>query len=76
MTQLTDRQIEAQIDRALLRTRVCETPRQAEIDATEPRANRVLFDDGRIKYLCKINLTFGEGRQKALVQEAKENLIK
>jgi hypothetical protein len=40
MTQLTARQIEAQIDRAIAR--------QAEIDATEPRADRVLFDDGRI----------------------------
>jgi hypothetical protein len=40
MTQLTDRQIEAQIDRAIAR--------QAEIDATEPRANEVLFDDSRI----------------------------
>ena len=48
MTQLTDRQIEAQIDQALLRTRVCETAHQREIDATEPRADRVLFDDGRI----------------------------
>jgi hypothetical protein len=50
MTQLTDRQIEAQIDRAIAR--------QAEIDATEPRADRVLFDDGRIKCLCKINCIF------------------
>ncbi len=40
MTQLTDRQIEAQIDRAIAR--------QAEIDATEPRANKVSFDDDRI----------------------------
>ena len=39
MAQLTDQQIEAQIDAAIAR--------QAEIDATEPRAIKVLFDDGR-----------------------------
>ena len=39
MAQLTERQIEAQIDAAI--------KRQPEIDATEPRANKVLFDDGR-----------------------------
>ena len=40
MAQLTDQQIEAQIDAAIAR--------KAEIDATEPRAKEVLFDDGRI----------------------------
>ncbi len=40
MAQLTDQQIEAQIDAAYAR--------QPEIDAVEPRANKVLFDDGRI----------------------------
>ena len=39
MAQLTDQQIEAQIDAAIAR--------QSQIDATEPRANKVLFDDGR-----------------------------
>lgn len=39
MAQLTDQQIEAQIDAAIAR--------QAEIDATEPRAIKVLFDNGR-----------------------------
>ena len=48
MTQLTDRQIEDQINAALLRTRECETARQAKIDAVEPRANKVIFEDGRI----------------------------
>ena len=40
MAQLTDQQIEAQIDAAIAR--------KAEIDATELRAKEVLFDDGRI----------------------------
>lgn len=40
MAQLSDQQIEAQIDAAIAR--------QAEIDAVEPRANKVLFEDGRI----------------------------
>ena len=40
MTQLSDQQIEAQIDAAIAR--------QSEIDAVEPRASKVLFDDGRI----------------------------
>ena len=39
MAQLTDQQIEAQIDAAIAR--------QSQIDATEPRANKVLFDNGR-----------------------------
>ena len=40
MAQLTEQQIEAQIDRAIAN--------QAAIDAVEPRANKVSFDDGRI----------------------------
>ena len=40
MTQLTDRQIEEQITAAIAR--------QPDIDAVEPRANKVIFDDGRI----------------------------
>lgn len=39
MAKLTDRQIEAQIDAAIAR--------QSQIDAVEPRANKVLFDNGR-----------------------------
>ena len=39
MAQLTERQIEAQIDAAI--------KRQPEIDAVEPRAIDVTFDDGR-----------------------------
>ncbi len=40
MAQLTDQQIEAQIERAS----AC----QSKIDAVEPRAKKVIFDDGRI----------------------------
>ena len=40
MTQLTDRQIEAQINKAIAN--------KPKIDAVEPRANKVIFDDGRI----------------------------
>ena len=40
MVQLTEQQIEDQIDRAIAN--------QAKIDAVEPRANQVLFKDGRI----------------------------
>lgn len=39
-TVLTQQQIEAQIDRAIVN--------QGKIDAVEPRANKVLFNDGRI----------------------------
>ena len=39
MAQLTDQQIEAQIDAAITR--------QSQIDAVEPRAIEVTFDDGR-----------------------------
>lgn len=40
MTQLTNREIEAQIDAAIAR--------QPKIDAVEPRANKVIFDNGSI----------------------------
>lgn len=40
MVQLTQQQIEAQIDRAIAN--------QAKIDAVEPRANKVSFNDGRV----------------------------
>ena len=50
MAQLTDQQIEAQIDRAIAN--------QAKIDAVEPRANKVLFDDGRIVLQFNNNAVF------------------
>ena len=50
MTQLTDQQIEAQIDAAIAR--------QVEIDAIEPRARKVLFDDGRITLHFNNDATF------------------
>ena len=53
MAQLTDQQIEAQIDAAIAR--------QAEIDATEPRAIKVLFDDGRKGLPASITLHFNNG---------------
>ena len=40
MVQLTEQQIQDQIDRAIAN--------RAKIDAVEPRANKVLFEDGRI----------------------------
>ncbi len=40
MAQLTDQQIEAQIDAAI--------KHQPQIDAVEPRANQVIYDNGRI----------------------------
>ena len=40
MAQLTDQQIEAQIERA--------SALSTKIDAVEPRASKVIFDDGRI----------------------------
>ena len=40
MAQLTNQQIEAQIDAAI--------KRQPQIDAVEPRANQVIYDNGRI----------------------------
>ena len=40
MTKLTPQQIEAQIDAAI--------DNQAAIDAVEPRAKKVIFDDGKI----------------------------
>jgi hypothetical protein len=40
MTQLTDRQIEDQINAAIIN--------QPKIDAVESRANKVIFDDGNI----------------------------
>ena len=40
MAQLTEQQIEDRVDRAIAN--------RAKIDAVEPRANKVLFEDGRI----------------------------
>ena len=50
MAQLTDRQIEAQIDGAIAR--------QPKIDAVEPRANKVIFDNGRITLYFTNGATF------------------
>ncbi|WP_036489619.1 DUF2442 domain-containing protein [Myxosarcina sp. GI1] len=50
MAQLSDQQIEAQIDAAIARS--------AEIDAVEPRANRVIFDDGKIIIYFNNGATF------------------
>jgi hypothetical protein len=50
MAKLTDQQIEAQIDLAIAR--------QTEIDFTEPRAKKVLFDDGRITLHFNNGATF------------------
>ena len=50
MAQLTDRQIEAQIDAAIAR--------QTKIDAIEPRAKKVLFNDGRITLHFNNGATF------------------
>ena len=40
MAQLTEQQIEVQIESAIAN--------QAKIDTVEPRANKVLFEDGKI----------------------------
>ncbi len=50
MTQLTDQQIEAQINAAI--------DRQPKIDAVEPRANKVIFKDGRISLHFNNGATF------------------
>ena len=50
MAQLTDRQIEAQIDAAI--------SAQSEIDAVEPRANKVSFSSGRFTIHFNNGATF------------------
>lgn len=50
MTQLTEQQIEAQINAAIAQ--------QPKIDAVEPRANNVIFDDGRITLYFNNGATF------------------
>ena len=50
IAQLTDQQIEAQISGAIAR--------QPKIDAVEPRANKVIFDDGRITLYFTNGATF------------------
>lgn len=50
MGQLTDQQIEAQITAAIAR--------QPKIDAVEPRANKVIFNDGRITLHFNNGATF------------------
>ena len=62
MAQLTDQQIEAQIDAA--------NARQTEIDAIEPRAKKVLFDDGRI------TLHFDNGATFSFLTDSVESISK
>ena len=50
MVQLTDQQIEAQIDTAIAH--------QSEIDAVEPRASKVLFENGRFTIHFNNGATF------------------
>lgn len=50
MTQLTPQQIEAQSDAAIAD--------RAAIDAVEPRAEKVFFNDGRITLLFNNSATF------------------
>ncbi|MGL6342266.1 MAG: DUF2442 domain-containing protein [Waterburya sp.] len=50
MTQLTDQQIEAQIDAAIAN--------QSKIDAVEPKAQKVVFDDGRMTLYFNNGTTF------------------
>ena len=58
MTQLTDQQIEAQINAAI--------NRQSKIDAVEPRANKVICDTGRI------TLNFNNGATFSFLAESVE----
>lgn len=58
MAKLTDRQIEAQIDRAIAR--------QSEINTTEPRATQVTFDGG------KFTLGFTNGASFSFLAETVE----
>ncbi len=58
MVQLTEQQIEDQIDAAIAN--------QAEIDKVEPRANQVLFHDG------KITLDFNNGATFSFLPESVE----
>ena len=62
MAQLTDQQIEAQIDAVIAR--------QTEIDAIEPRAKKVLFDDGRI------TLHFDNGATFSFLTDSVESISK
>ncbi len=50
MAQLTERQIEAQIDAAI--------KRQPQIDTVEPKVKKVIFDDGRISLYFNNDATF------------------
>lgn len=62
MSQLTNRQIEAQIDAAIANRSI--------IDAVEPRANKVIFDNG------KIILNFNNGSTFSFLPESVEALSK
>lgn len=60
MAKLTDQQIEAQIDRAIAH--------QSKINATEPRANKVFYEDGRI------TLYFNNGASFSFLAETVEEI--
>ena len=62
MAQLTDQEIEAQIDAAIAN--------QLKIDAVEPRANRVSFDDGRI------TINFNNGAMFSFLAESVETIAR
>lgn len=62
MAQLTDQQIEAQIDAAIAR--------QSEIDAVEPRANKVSFELGRF------TIHFNNGATFSFLAESVEALLR
>jgi sugar-specific transcriptional regulator TrmB len=48
MTQLTEQQIEAQIEKAIATGVASPFANSTQIDADEPKANEALFEDGRI----------------------------
>ena len=62
MAQLTDQQIEDQINAAIAN--------QAKIDAVEPRANKVIFEDGRI------TIDFNNGATFSFLAESVEALLR
>ena len=64
MAQLTDQQIEAQIDAAI--------KRQPQIDAVEPRAKQVIFNDGRKGLPASITLHFNNGATFSFLAESVE----
>ncbi|MEM7594360.1 MAG: DUF2442 domain-containing protein [Cyanobacteria bacterium P01_A01_bin.83] len=64
MAQLTDQQIKAQIDAAIAR--------KAQIDAVEPRANKVSFNKGRKGLPASFTLYFNNGASFSFLAESVE----